>query len=125
MPAIVALVAGNFPPPRRPAAYELNAAAGAIAVAAGPLIGGAVTTFASWRWVFVGESVIVAVILAELRGGPVLLGTSPVVWLVLGGLLVVYGFFLLGGARRTRVGEPLIRPGMLRNRQLAGGRCRE
>ena len=39
MPAIVALVAGNFPPERRAAAYGMIAAAGAIAVAAGPLIG--------------------------------------------------------------------------------------
>jgi len=134
MPAIVALVAGNFPQERRAAAYGLIAAAGAIAVAAGPLIGGAVTTFASWRWVFAGEVVIVGVILVSLRkihdtapearvhfdlfgaalsvvgltltvfgvlrsgvwgfvrpkpGGPVLLGVSPVVWLVLGGLLVI------------------------------------
>ena len=35
------------------------AAAGAIAVAAGPLIGGAVTTYFSWRRVFAGEVVIV------------------------------------------------------------------
>src|SRR5436305_6714032 len=49
MPAIVALVATNVPPPGRPSAYGLIAAAGAIAVAAGPLIGGAVTTYASWR----------------------------------------------------------------------------
>ena len=36
MPAIVALVAGNFAPERRAAAYGMIAAAGAIAVAAGP-----------------------------------------------------------------------------------------
>jgi len=55
MPAIVALVAGNFPPAGRPRAYGLVGAAGAIAVAVGPLIGGLATTYASWRWVFVGE----------------------------------------------------------------------
>ena len=37
LPAIVALVAANFPAERRPAAYGLVAAAGAIAVAVGPL----------------------------------------------------------------------------------------
>ncbi|WP_374967831.1 MFS transporter [Terrabacter sp. BE26] len=67
MPAIVALVAANFPPERRAAAYGLVAAAGAMAVAAGPLIGGAVTTFFSWRYVFAGEVVIVLGILAFLR----------------------------------------------------------
>jgi len=67
MPAIVSLVSGNFPQERRAAAYGLIAAAGAIAVAAGPLVGGAVTTFASWRWVFVGEVVIVLAILLSLR----------------------------------------------------------
>jgi EmrB/QacA subfamily drug resistance transporter len=63
MPAIVALVAGNVAPERRTAAYGSIAAAGAIAVAVGPLIGGAVTTFASWRYVFIGEVVIVGIIL--------------------------------------------------------------
>jgi EmrB/QacA subfamily drug resistance transporter len=67
MPAIVALVASNFPAERRPAAYGLVAAAGAMAVAAGPLIGGAVTTYASWRYVFLGEVVIVVLILLVLR----------------------------------------------------------
>jgi MFS family permease len=166
MPAIVALVAVNFPPQRRAAAYGMIAAAGAIAVAAGPLIGGAVTTFASWRWVFVGEVVIALGIFAALRkvhdtppavrvhfdfigavlsvaglcllvfgvlrsgtwgfvkakpGGPQLLGTSPVVWLVICGLLVIYGFFLWEARVQRRGGEPLIRPAMLRNSQLAGG----
>src|SRR5438552_4703402 len=48
MPAVVALVAINYAPQRRPSAYGTIAAAGAIAVALGPLIGGAFTTYASW-----------------------------------------------------------------------------
>lgn len=67
MPAIVALVATNFGRAERPRAYGLVAAAGAIAAALGPVIGGAFTTYASWRWVFAGEVVIVLVILALAR----------------------------------------------------------
>lgn len=63
MPAIVSLVATNFARAERPRAYGLVAAAGAIAVAAGPLIGGMLTTYASWRWVFAGEVLIVLGIL--------------------------------------------------------------
>jgi EmrB/QacA subfamily drug resistance transporter len=67
LPAIVALVAGNFPPEARPRAYGLVMGAGAIAVAVGPLIGGVATTYFSWRWVFVGEVVIVSGILLLAR----------------------------------------------------------
>ncbi|MFC8734044.1 MFS transporter [Luteimicrobium sp. NPDC057192] len=67
MPAIVALVASNFPAAGRPRAYGLVASAGAIAVAVGPLVGGAMTTYLSWRLVFVGEVVVVAVILVLAR----------------------------------------------------------
>jgi MFS family permease len=67
MPAIVALVASNFSRPERPRAYGLVASAGAIAVAAGPLIGGLFTTYLSWRLVFVGEVLVVLAILALTR----------------------------------------------------------
>ncbi len=67
MPAVVALVATNFGPPDRPRAYGLVASAGAIAVAVGPLVGGLLTTYASWRWVFAGEVVIVLCILGLAR----------------------------------------------------------
>jgi MFS family permease len=67
MPAIVALVASNFPAADRPRAYGLVASAGAVAVAAGPLIGGLFTTYASWRYVFAGEVLVVLVILALTR----------------------------------------------------------
>jgi len=67
MPAVVALVATNFGAAERPRIYGLVASAGAIAVAVGPLVGGLLTTYASWRWVFAGEVVIVLCILALAR----------------------------------------------------------
>ncbi|MFJ7266902.1 MFS transporter [Streptomyces sp. NPDC099050] len=67
LPAIVALVAGNFTVERRPGAYGLVAASGAVAIAIGPIIGGVATTYFSWRWVFAGEVVIVLAILVFAR----------------------------------------------------------
>src|SRR6201998_2221017 len=67
LPAIVALVASNFGRADRPRAYGLVASAGAIAVAAGPLIGGLFTTYLSWRWVFAGEVLMVLAILVLTR----------------------------------------------------------
>jgi len=67
MPAIVALVAGNVAVAERSRAYGLIAAAGAIAVAVGPLIGGAATTYFSWRWVFAAEVLVAAGILLMAR----------------------------------------------------------
>ena len=167
LPAIVALVAGNFPAQRRPAAYGLVAAAGAIAVALGPLIGGLATTYASWRWVFVGEVLVVLVILVLARraedapldrrpridligavlcaaglgvfvfgvlksgswgwvvpkpGAPSWFGTSPVPWLMVAGLLLVWGFVRWEARVLARGKEPMVDPALLRNnKQLAGG----
>jgi len=68
LPAVVALVAANFPAEGRPKAYGLVSAAGAVAVAVGPLIGGLFTTYWSWRYVFAGEVLIVIAILIMGRG---------------------------------------------------------
>ncbi|MFM8237560.1 MAG: MFS transporter, partial [Actinomycetota bacterium] len=62
LPAIVGLVAGNFVAEERTRAYGLIAAAMAAAVAVGPVLGGFMTTYASWRWVFAGEVVLVVAI---------------------------------------------------------------
>jgi MFS family permease len=63
MPTVTALVAGNFTGRQRARAYGVIAAAAAVAVAAGPIIGGFVTAAFSWRWVFAAEVLIAMAIL--------------------------------------------------------------
>ncbi|MFD3324736.1 MFS transporter [Streptomyces sp. NPDC058701] len=166
LPAIVALVAGNFAVERRPAAYGLVVAAGAVAIAVGPLVGGVATTYFSWRWVFAGEVVVVLGILLLARrisdappgerrsidftgavlsalglgtfvygvlrsgewgffqpkpGTPSWIGVSLTTWLILAGLLLIWLFLRWEARVVERRGDPLIDPGMLRNKQLTGG----
>jgi MFS family permease len=115
MPAIVALVAANFARPQRPRAYGLVASAGAIAVAAGPLIGGLLTTYASWRWVFAGEVVVVLIILVFTRRiadtppeGDARLDLAGTVLSALGLGLIVYGILRAGtwGFIQPKEGAP-------------------
>jgi MFS family permease len=67
VPAIAALTAASYEGRERALAYALLGGIAAIAVAAGPLIGGWVTTQFTWRYVFAAETVVVIVILL-LRG---------------------------------------------------------
>ena len=166
LPAIVALVASNVSVEGRPKAYGLVAAAAAIAVAVGPLIGGFATTYFSWRWVFAGEVVVAIFILfmarrmadppVESKGparivgtlltvvglgslvfgllksgewgwvqpnpnSPSLAGISLTIWLILFGLFVMWVFLQWERHVEATGGDPLIRPGFMRNPPLAGG----
>jgi MFS family permease len=165
MPAIVALVAGNFAAQGRPRAYGLVGAAAAIAIAVGPLIGGLATSYASWRWVFAGEvliglgifllsrrladapvdvrprldvlgSVLWAagmgvIVLGVLKSGewgwflpsedaPTIFGMSPVIWLIVAGL-VLLRLFASHIRRLDEAGkEPLFTPSLI-DQGLNGG----
>jgi MFS family permease len=70
MPAIVSLIAVTYSGRQRALAFGIVGGVAGAAIAAGPLIGGWVTTELSWRYVFAGETVIVIVILLLRRRLP-------------------------------------------------------
>jgi len=67
LPAMAALIAGNFEGKERKAAYAVIGGVAGAGIAIGPILGGWATTELSWRVVFVGEVVIVLGILAMVR----------------------------------------------------------
>jgi MFS family permease len=166
LPALVALVAANFAKAERPRAYGLLAAAGAVAIAIGPLIGGLCTTYLSWRVVFVGEVVLVALILVlarRMRAAPPdpsvrldlpgtvlsalglamfvfgvlrsgtwgflrakddtyeMFGLSAAFWLMLGGVVVLWLFFVWEHRVVAAGREPLVDPALFEIQQLKSG----
>ena len=67
LPAMQSLIHGNFEGAAQKKAYALVGAAAAIAAAVGPLLGGFVTTYLSWRVGFVLEVVIIAIVLFNIK----------------------------------------------------------
>src|SRR5215467_4113960 len=67
LPAMQSLIHGNFEGAARKQAYGLVGASAAIAAAVGPLIGGFITTYLSWRIAFLLEDVVIAIVLSGIR----------------------------------------------------------
>ena len=67
LPAMQSLIHGNFEGNAQKATYALVGAAAAIAAAVGPLIGGFITTFFSYRVAFGLEVVVIAIVLSGSR----------------------------------------------------------
>src|SRR3954466_9947791 len=66
LPAMQSLIHGNFEGGMQRKAYALVGAAAAIAAAVGPLVGGFITTYLSWRIAFLGEVVIIGIVLSGI-----------------------------------------------------------
>src|ERR1700710_2176874 len=67
LPAMVALVAGNFRGQERAVAYGVLGGVAGAGIAVGPIVGGWATTELSWRVVFIGEVVVAIAILIGIR----------------------------------------------------------
>jgi MFS family permease len=67
LPSMQSLIHGNFEGAMQRRAYALVGAAAAIAAAVGPLLGGFITTYLSWRVAFAGEVLIIAIVLLGSR----------------------------------------------------------
>ena len=67
LPAMQSLIHGNFEGAAQAKAYAMVGAAAAIAAAVGPLLGGFITTYLSWRVAFALEDVIIAIVLVGMR----------------------------------------------------------
>ena len=67
LPAMQSLIHGNFEGAAQTKAYALVGAAAAIAAAGGPLLGGFITTYLSWRVGFLLEDVIIVIVLSGIR----------------------------------------------------------
>ena len=67
LPALVALVAGSYRGRDRVTAYAVIGGVAGAGIAIGPIVGGWATTELSWRVVFVGEVVLVLIVLASIK----------------------------------------------------------
>ena len=67
LPSMQSLIHGNFAGAAQRKAYALVGASAAIAAAVGPLIGGFITTYLSWRIAFLLEDLIIVVVLANIK----------------------------------------------------------
>ncbi|MFZ2015058.1 MAG: MFS transporter [Nocardioides sp.] len=79
LPAMVALIAGNFEGASRKVAYAVIGGVAGAGIAVGPILGGWATTEYSWRIIFAGEVLLVAVILVMTPkvADSVRTGTAP------------------------------------------------
>ncbi|MET0965921.1 MAG: MFS transporter [Nakamurella sp.] len=67
LPAMQSLIHGNFHGAAQKKVYALVGAAAAIAAAVGPLLGGFITTYLSWRVGFLLEVAVIAVVLSGIK----------------------------------------------------------
>ena len=96
LPAIISIISGTYSGERRTFALAIESVMVAIAAAIGPLFGGIMTTFLSWRYGFAFELIIVVIILVMQKRIPDFIPTESKSDLdIAGSIISVIGLFLL------------------------------
>jgi MFS family permease len=117
LPNVTTIVRANIPAgPARASAYGMLAGINALAMAAGPLIGGFLTTYFSWRWAFRLEVFVLAIVLLMSNVIPkdVLGKVRPkldkigVLWQAAAMVLIVLGILLISDYGLIRAKQPLV-----------------
>ena len=96
LPAIISIISGTYSGERRTFALAIESVMVVIAAAIGPLFGGIMTTFLSWRYGFAFELIIVVLILAMQKKIPNFTPTESKSDLdITGSIISIIGLFLL------------------------------
>jgi len=103
LPMAFSIVTENYEGATRAKAFGAIGAAGAAGAALGPMIGGVLTTFASWRWGMFGELILVIGLLGLTRSLPsrprnreVAVDVGGTILSILGVVAIVAGSVLAG-----------------------------
>ncbi|XLQ19682.1 MAG: MFS transporter [Candidatus Moraniibacteriota bacterium] len=67
LPILQTLLRGNYSKKDLPLCYGVIGGVAAVGAALGPIVGGYLTTYHSWRWAFIGELIIVIIVLAFIK----------------------------------------------------------
>ena len=116
MPATVSIISGTYHGEKRTFALAIIGVMGAIAAAIGPLFGGVMTTFLSWKYGFASELIIVIIILLLESKIPSFrpteskkdLDITGTIISLIGLVLLVYGILSLTNDFNTSIGVIIV-----------------
>ena len=126
LPATVSIVSGTYSGERRTAGLAIVGVMGAVASAVGPLFGGVMTTFLSWRYGFACELIIIAFIfigLVLLILGILSLSknTNTSIAIIIVGVIVLAAFAWFESRRKRNGKIPLLDIDLFKDRNLRVG----